>query len=283
MPPDSTAVQRQSRSTRWAWARRALRAWPLGAVGLAFLTSGSAAAAWLIAFTWIAALLPVVLVIGRVFGATAGTLAHGASALLIVAQVLLPAPDLSVGPLSLTRSFTSPDQMVRHRIGLPAGQTSWEALLAGVPEPEAYIYVAIAPQPEVPAIPLAVTSGATRLGTLTRASLVPGVSDSETIMWHRLRLPATVLHSQPDASPLEIVITPETDGSFTPASVAAVGGFSFRPGVADGASAFFDGSAWQTAGAALFEGVPESAGRLRYYVELRLVDPETRRLRGVYY
>jgi len=61
------------------------------------------------------------------------------------------------------------------------------------------------------------------------------------------------------------------------------GGFSFRPSVAEGASAFFDGSAWRTEESALFDGVPEGAGRLRYHIELRLVDPMTRRLLGIYY
>ena len=283
MQPDPRFAPRQSLPARGAWGRRLLYAWPLGAVGIALLGSGSASAAWLIAFTWIAALLPVALVIGRVFGVTAGTLAHSVSAFLVIAQVVLPAPALSVGPQGLTRAFASPDQMVRHRIGLPPGQTAWGALIAGGPEPEAYVYVAIAPQPGIPAPPLAVTLGSTRLGILTRTSLLPGVGDDETIMWHRLRVPGTVLRSHPDASPLEIVIAPETDGGFSPASVAVAGGFSFRPSVAEGASAFFDGSAWRTEESALFDGVPEGAGRLRYYIELRLVDSMTRRLLGTYY
>jgi hypothetical protein len=237
-------------------------------------------ATWMVAFSWVAPLLPVSLAIGRIFGPVAGTWAHAVSAMLIALQLVLPPPQLNVGPLAVARPLAG-GQRVRQAVRLPLGTAGWTRLWSRDPQPEAYIYVNVLVPPGTSDPRLALQLNGRPFASLEAQTLLPKTPSDEANVWHRIHVSRADLEAAPI---LETVITARPDGAAFPGRVGVLGGFSFRPSAPVPPPAFSSGSTWETDPNALFEGVHLPSGTpVRYYVDVRLIDSKTRDIIATYY
>jgi hypothetical protein len=252
-----------------------IRLWPVAGLGPVAMVSGGFAAVVLLGFFVVIALWPGVLLVERLAGSRAAFVSAAACTALLLAQAVLPAPQLAREPVWLSRSFDSERQIARHSMALPTDDARWSALWARSPQPEAFLYVALALAEGVDDPALQIRLGGRTLGELDRNAALKGGSP-----WYRLRVARSELQGQP---PLEVTIAPRP-GTLAPGAVRLHGGFSSRSTVVPRPSAFFDGERWLSEPDALLPGyASQGAGPARYYVELRLIDPTTRRVLTVYY
>jgi len=199
---------------------------------------------------------------------------------------LPPAP--AIQPPQLERRFQGQGDAVRHTIVVPTQSAEWRRLWAQETRLEAYLYIRVAHQLDL-ADPLLVVRVRGRetsyLSAQTRAAGI-GRSETERDDWHRLRIDRTALE---EATPLVVEVAPPTDRALGSGTIAVFGGYSLRATPSHAASAYFDGSRWTDDPAAIFPELDQwqaPAGqtlRARLFIELRLVDPETRRFVALYY
>jgi hypothetical protein len=261
--------------------RRALFLIPplVGWSALAVATKGGPAI-WPWAFFVLVIAAPAALAVHRVFGPGPGSLAAGIAGLLLAAQTVLPPPQLRQEPALLARPFENERQLARHSLRLPAEDL--EAIWRRTPEPRAYLYVALRLEPDRADSGLVIRVGESAPANLdgaARLSPLREAAASVETAWYRIALDRALVGGR---SPLSVVVAPRGGPWPATAGVSLLGGFSFRPTDPPAPSAFFDGAAWSIEASALFPGYSGHAP-VRYYVELRLVDPETGHLLAIYY
>jgi hypothetical protein len=264
-------------------SRAYLYGWPFAAVAVLALAAPAWRGTWLMAFFTFILLWPASLVVARIAGERAGLLTSTLCLGLLLAQVILPPPVFPVDMLVYERPFEHQGQVAQHTLRLPVDDRGWLSLWSRSPEPEAYVYVSIANRrrPEPP--PLMVSLNGRELGAFgagTRAA--PQVeADKEERVWHRLRVPRADLEYEAD---LQIEVRPLP--SLVPAAVGVIGGYSYRPTRPPAPSAFFDGTMWSTEPSVMLPvpgRSPALLGPMRYFIELRVVDPVDRRFLAIYY
>jgi hypothetical protein len=274
-------------SQAWLLWRQWWPAWPLPALALLVLGRRGDETV-LVAFFSLILLWPLTLAVGRVAGQRAGAAAGAAAALLLAVQVVLPAPVQRIQPVALERRFAHPGEIARHTIRLPSAGHEWQTLWARTPSPEAYVYVQLVREKGASEPGLVVRLNGVDLGPLTAATTVGepqvpfGWQDEQ--VWHRL----PVSRPQLEADPLvEIAVAPRPDAPPAPGTVGLVGGHSYRPTVPPAPSALFDGTSWSTDPSILLPRPPgarwDTTSPVRYFVELRLVEPGSRHVLAMYY
>ena len=255
--------------------------WPVPALAASFVALDGSRSFWLGGFLTLALLWPVSLAVQRVAGNVAGAIVATLLCGLHVAQLALPPPIANAQPNVLERRFTTPQQAIRHTFRLPLGDVRWESLWARTPPAEAYLYFYVSRDRETVDGALSVTLDGVTLGDLSSRSAVAGSPE-----WHRLPVTRAQLET---ARPFTVVVGPSAHAPFVAGALGFGGGFSFRPSAPPTPSAFFDGSAWSSAPEALFPDLAGARdlfpqpGPQRFFVELRFIDPATRRFLGVYY
>jgi hypothetical protein len=244
---------------------------------------GGRRTALLPAFLTLVLLWPATLAAGRIAGERAGAVGGLLLAGLFWLQAILPHPVPEVQHSNLEKRLESPAQSVRHVMRLPLGSPSWRSRWAATPPPEAYLYVMLSVAQGTSSPALGVQIGGQPVGELTASTWARGGPQEGAAGsgWHRIRLSREALERDPL---LEVTVAPTGPESFTPGAVGLIGGYSLRPTVRPAPSAFFDGERWSTEPKVLFPAWPDGvSGAVRYYVELRLIHPTSRRLIGTYY
>lgn len=263
--------------------RLALLGWPLAALLAIAIAHGGRRTALLPAFLTLVLLWPATLAAGRIAGERAGAAGGLLLAGLFWLQAILPHPVPEVQHSMVEKRLESPAQSVRHVIRLPLGSPSWRSRWAATPPPEAYLYVMLSVAEGTRSPALGVQIEGQPVGELTATTWARGGPQEGAggSGWHRIRLSREALERDPL---LEVTVAPVSPESFTPGAVGFIGGYSLRPTVRPAPSAFFDGERWSTEPQVLLPAWPDGvSGAVRYYVELRLIHPLSRRLIGTYY
>ena len=263
-------------------------AWPIPPLALVALFGRNERATWPIVFFTLTLLLPATIAAGRIGGRRWGLGLSAAFAFLLVMQVVLPPPIPNRQEATLERRFTERTQVARHVITPPIAAPEWRALWERPTPTEAYVYVLVALGAEVAQPSLEVSLNGQPLGRLDQRRRVRDSNSlAERHEWHRLPLTRQQIES---SATLEIGVSPDPAAPLTPDAVGLVGGFSYRPSTPGQASAFFDGTGWRADAASVLPRTPTNAigstrptERVRYFIELRLIDAETRRILAAYY
>lgn len=292
------AVREHSVRGRDPW-RAWLILWPLPTLLLLLLPGAAGTSFWLVAFFTLTLLYPATLATSRILGLRAGAYSGAVIFGLFALRLVLPVPSPAVQPAILERRFDLPTQLARHTIRLPLESPAWNDLWTRTPEPQAYLYFLISTRPGVQDPALVVRLADRELGALslqTRlrapASTEPGTIDQRH--WHRLPVARSDLEGQ---SLLRVTVQPGP--AFVPGAAGLDGTYSYRPTNGSSASDFFDGERWTADPPDLLPDAPGLFGApsqpyrhsapgaatvpLRYFVELRLIDPSTRRILSAYY
>lgn len=268
-----------SRARLWCYG------WPVAAVPLLALADPQRRPASLAIYFTLVLLWPISLVTMRLAGVRAGAAVGGACVALFAGSLVLPRPNYLLQPVVLERPLTEPTQAVRYTMQIPTNASSWRMMWGRQPEPEAYLYIQASRPLSAPVVAIRLTLPG-RAATLTNESVVPGVSEEgiRARYWYRLRLSRAELE-QSDRFPvvLSAAASGRPEGDPNNPAVALLGAFSFRPTYAGATSEFFDGSRWSADPGSVLPGFPEGQGQARYSVEIRIVEPTTRRLLAVYY
>lgn len=273
--------------------------WPLPTLLLLLLPGAPGTSFWLVAFFTLVLLYPATLAASRIAGRRAGAVGGAAFFGLFALRLVLPVPSPTVQPAILERRFDLPTQLARHTIRLPLDSPTWKELWTRTPEPQAYLYFLISTRPGVQDPALIVRLADHELGYLslqTRlqapASTEPATTDQRH--WHRLPVARNDLEKQ---SLLRVTVQPGP--AFVSGAAGIDGTYSYRPTNGPSPSDFFDGERWTADPRELLPDAPGLFGApsqpyrhptsgaattpLRYFVELRLIDPSTRRILSAYY
>ncbi len=284
-----------ARDPRRLW----LLLWPLPTLLLLALSGAAGPSFWPVTFFTMVLLYPATLVTARLFGPRAGAAAGAVLAGLLALRLFVPPPAPAVQPATLERRFNLPTQQARHTIRLPLIDPGWQHLWSRTPEPEAYLYFLVATRAGVVDPSLTVLLGDGELGGLSpRTRLTPpksaetGARDEQH--WHRLPLSRRQLEGQP-----LLRVTVQPGPGFTPGGAGLGGGYSYHPTMGPTPSEYFDGERWTTDPRLMLPDIPNIYGApsrpyphpaagapidpVRYFIELRLIDPQTRKLLAVYY
>lgn len=285
----------QGREPWRAW----LFLWPLPTLLLLLLPGASGTSFWLVAFFTLILLYPATLAISRILGRRAGAMVGGVFFSLFALRLVLPVPSPTVQPAILERRFDLPTQQARHTIRLPLESPAWKALWTRTPEPQAYLYVLISTRPGVQDPALVVRLADRELGSLSLQTRLraPASTEPATIdqrHWHRLPVTRSDLEKQ---SLLRVTVQPGP--AFVAGAAGVDGTYSYRPTNGPSPSDFFDGERWTADPRELLPDAPGPFGApsrpylhlapgaaptpLRYFIELRLIDPMTRRILSAYY
>ena len=263
-------------------------AWPAAPLVLVALFGRNERATWPIVFFTLTLLLPASIAAGRIGGRRWGLGLSAVFAGLLALQIVLPPPIPNRQAATLERRFSERTQAARHVITPPVASPEWRAMWERAAPVQAYVYVLTVLGAEVVQPSLEVTLNEQALGRLDQRSRVHDASPAtERHEWHRLPLTRSQIEA---TARLEFRVFPDPAAPPAPNAVGLVGGFSYRPTTAGQPSAFFDGALWRTDPASVLPRAPQDAitppqptDRLRYFVELRLIDTETRRVLAAYY
>lgn len=268
-----------------AWAL----VWPLPALALIVLTEGNVRAEWTLSFFTLTLLWPASLAARRIGGSRAAAALGSTFAVLLSLQALLPDRPPDVQPAVLERRFDTLEEAVRHVIHPEAASGEWRQVQSRSATAEAWVYVltVLASGVGQPHLTLSLNERPiARLDSSTRLRRETS-SQNERHEWHRVQLDQEVVTS---GAPLEFVLGPAADASFVPGAVGIVGGFNYRPSSGPNSSALFDGTRWISDPAALLPTLPtgeslatQTSARMRYFIELRLVDLVSRRIIAAFY
>lgn len=255
--------------------------WPVPSLAASYVALGGSRSFWLGSYLTLALLWPASIAVWRVAGGYASVGVATVLCALHVLQLVLPAPIANRQPNVLERRFTTPQQAIRHTLRLPVGERQWNELWLRTPTPESYLYFYVTREHESADVALTVALGERPLGELSHRTIVASSRE-----WHRL--PAS--RSELEAShPLDIVVAPASAAQFVPGAIGLGGGFSYRPTAPPSPSAFFDGVQWSSEPLDIFPDLAAARedfprpGPQRFFVEVRFVDPVTRRFLAIFY
>ena len=285
MAVNRPASRRKPASRRWPGGIALL--WPIPVLALVALLAWGSRSLWPTIFFTLTLLWPMSLTARRIGGARWGNAFGMTFSALLVLQAVLPLPLPDRPPATLERRFSSLDEAMRHIIA-PQASAEWRRLRERSAATEVWVYVMTVLDDTAAHPQLSLAAGERHIGTLdASARLTPGQPPAvDRHEWYRVRLDPDLLRLD---APIELVVRPDASAPFTPGSVGLVGGFSYRPTNPPTPSAFFDGARWATEPESLLSP-PAGEARdaqldkpMRYFVELRLIDPETRRIIAALY
>lgn len=278
------------RAARWQrWAHIWVVVWPGPLLAALIVASRFSRGALLPAFFVLVLLWPVTLATLRIAGAFAGAMASCLCALLLVAQVVIAAPALPTLPETRIRYFDQPQQAARHTLRLPTGDPAWQRLWSRSPAPAVYLYFLVATKPDVADPGLGVRLGARPIGELSAATRYAELGDEnqQHVSWFRIPVTRDELEAE---APLSIIVAPLPAAWAGPGSSGLLGGFSFHPTFPPAPSAFGEGGQWVTDPATVLPPAASApatrvapGGPMRYYIELRFVQPKSGRFLAMFY